>query len=196
MEDITERQLKYLKLEYLPIPRVNVKIPNSDEYSLEPTKKQPARYLMPKLHNKQLPAFRGITACCGTTTEGIAELVFVGIRPVLNALWREEYIRIGIITDGCWITSGGTEIVEVMRGMDRKAMTPGEESLPPQHLETFDFIAMYNNIPVTCLKRVMNELLELVYTYEKTKSGWKSLYVRYAYDKDDTTPVIKGVHLV
>ena len=39
MEDITERQLKYLKLEYLPIPRVNVKIPNSDEHSLEPTKK-------------------------------------------------------------------------------------------------------------------------------------------------------------
>ena len=39
IEDITERQLKYLKLEYLPIPRVNAKIPNSDEYSLELTKK-------------------------------------------------------------------------------------------------------------------------------------------------------------
>ena len=86
-------------------------------------------------------------------------------------------IRIVIITDECWITSGGTEIVEVMRGMDRKAMTPGEGSLP-HHLETFDFVDMYNNIPVTCLKRVMNELLELVYTYEETKSGWKSLYVR------------------
>ena len=52
--------------------------------------------------------------------------------------------------------------------MDRKAMTPGEESLPPQHLETFDFIAMYNNIPVTCLKRIMNELLEVV-VYTRTK---------------------------
>ena len=63
MKDITERQQKkYLKLEYLPIPRVNVKIPNSNELSLESTKKQPVRYLMPKLH-KQLPAFRGITAC-------------------------------------------------------------------------------------------------------------------------------------
>ena len=74
-------------------------------------------------------------------------------------------------------------------------MTPGEESLP-HYLETFDFVAMYNNIPVTCLKRVMNELLELVYTYEDTKkSGWKSLYVRYAYSKDDTSPVvIKHVH--
>ena len=136
------------------------------------------------------------TACCGTTTEGIAKVVnavLVGIRRVLNALWREECIRIGIVTDECWITSGGTEIVEVMRGMDRKAMTPGEESLP-HHLETFDFVAMYNNIPVTCLKRVMNELLELVYTYEETKSGWKSLYVRYAYNKDDTTPVINYVH--
>ena len=51
--------------------------------------------------------------------------------------------------------------------MDRKAMTPGEESLP-HHLETFDFVAMCNNIPVTCLKRVVNELLELVYTYDET----------------------------
>ena len=32
MEDISERQLKYLKLEYLPIPRVNVKNTNSNEY--------------------------------------------------------------------------------------------------------------------------------------------------------------------
>ena len=48
-----------------------------------------------------------------------------------------------------------------------KAMPPGEESLP-HHLETFEFVAMYNTIPVTCLKRVMNELLELVYTYDET----------------------------
>ena len=109
-------------------------------------------------------------------------------------MWREECIRIGIITDECWITSGGTEIVEDMRGMDRKAMTPGEESFP-HHMETFDFVAVYNKIPVTCLKRViMNELLELVYTYEETKSGWKSLYVRYAHNTDDTTPVIEDVH--
>ena len=152
MEDINERHLKYLKLEYLPIQRVNVKIPNSDNHSLEKTKKQPVRYLMPKLH-KQLPAFRGITACCGTTAEGIAKVVnavLVGITPVLSALWREECIRIGIIADECWITSGGSEIVEAMRGMDRKAMTPGEESLP-HHLETFDFVAMCNNILVTYL---------------------------------------------
>ena len=153
---------------------------------------------MPK-RRKQLPAFLGITACCETTTEGIAKvvnavLVQVEIRPVLNALWREGCIRIGIITDERWITSGGTEIVEVMRGMDRKAMTPGEESLP-YHLEAFDFVAMYSNIAVTCRKRVMNELLELVYKYEETKSGRKSLYVRYAYSKDDTSPVvIKHVH--
>ena len=108
----------------------------------------------------------------------------------LNALWHEECIRIDTTTDECWMTSGCTEIVEVMRGVDRKAMTPGEKSLP-HHLETFDLVAMYNDIPVTCLKRVMNELLELLYTYEETKSGWKSLYVRYASNKDDTTPVIK-----
>ena len=48
VEDITEHQLAYLRLEYLPIPKVNVNFPNSKEYSLEPTKKQPARYLKPQ----------------------------------------------------------------------------------------------------------------------------------------------------
>lgn len=40
----------------------------------------------------------------------------------------------------------------------------------------------------------MKELLELVYKYEETKFGWKSLYIRYAYTKDDTEPVVKDVH--
>ena len=51
MEDITERQLKYLKLEYLPIPRVNVKNENSDEYSLEPTKNNRYGILCPNYTN-------------------------------------------------------------------------------------------------------------------------------------------------
>ena len=65
-------------------------------------------------------------------------------------------------TDECWITSGGTEIVEVMRGMDRKAMIPGEEPLP-HHLETFDWVAMYFEVPQqypchvskTCYERII-----------------------------------------
>lgn len=119
---------------------------------------------MPKLH-KALPAFRGITACCGTTTEGIVAKVvndiLVGIRPVLNALWREECIRIGIsIAKECWITSGGIDIVDILNEMDNKAKTLGVETLP-HRFETFDFVAMYNNIHVACLKRVVKELLEL-----------------------------------
>ena len=85
--------------------------------------------------------------------------VLVGIRPVLNALWREECVRIGIITEECWIISGGTEIIEVVRGMDSKAMTPGEESLP-HHLETIDFVAIdvqqYPcHLSKTCYERVI-----------------------------------------
>ena len=67
-----------------------------------------------------------------------------------------------------WITSGGSDIVELMRDMDKKAasVTPFEDKLPHQ-LETFDFVAMYPNIPVSCLKSVMKELLEPVFTYEQ-----------------------------
>ena len=77
---------------------------------------------MPKVH-KAIPAFRGITACCDTTTEGVAKIVnavLVGIRPVLDALWREECIRIGLVANECWIASGGAEIVDVMKDLDHK----------------------------------------------------------------------------
>ena len=75
----------------------------------------------------------------------------------------------------CWITSGGSDIVELMRDMDKKSASVapiGENKLPHQ-LETFDFVAMYPNIPVSCMKRVMKELLELVFTYEQVIYGYK-----------------------
>ena len=134
---------------------------------------------MPKLQ-KAKPAFRGITSCCGTITEGIAKIVnaiLVGIRPVLHAIWRKECLRIGVVAKECWITSGGSDIVELMRDMDKKAasVTPIGENKLPHQLETFDFVATYPNIPVSCLTRVMKELLELVFTYEQVTYGYKSI---------------------
>ena len=115
-EKITTRQITYLLKKHLPIPIVMVKIqdpqnPDKHKYVKEYSKRLPVRYLMPKLH-KAIPAFRGITACGGTTTEGVAKIVnavLVGIRPVLDALWREECIRIGLVANKCWITSGEAE---------------------------------------------------------------------------------------
>ena len=70
-----------------------------------------------------------------------------------------QCIRIDVVTDECCITSGGTEIVEVMRGTDRNAMAPGEESLP-HRLETFDFVAMFEVQQYPChLSKTCNELI-------------------------------------
>ena len=120
----------------------------------------------------------------------------VGIRPVLHAIWREECLRIGIVAKECWITSGGNGIVELMRDMDKKAasVTPIGENKLPHQLKTFDFVAMYPNIPVLCLKRVMKELLELLFTYEQVTYGYKSIYVKFGYKNDEVTPKVNGVH--
>lgn len=61
-----------------------------------------------------------------------------------------------------------------MRDVDKKAdlMTPPSEKIMPRHLETFDLVQMYPNIPVTCLKRVTKEVLELVSTYEQVTYGY------------------------
>ena len=153
IEKIPTRQITYLLKEHLPIPMDMVKIidphnPHKHNYVKRYSTQIPVGYLMPKLH-KAIPALRGITACCGTITKRVAEIVnavLVGIRPVLDALWREECIRIGLIANKCWITSGGAEIVDVMKYLDHKGAMATNGL--PHHLETFGFVAMYTNIPV------------------------------------------------
>ena len=183
IDKITTKQITYLLKEHLPIPMVMVKIqdpqnPHKHKYVKRYSTQIPVRYLMPKLH-KAIPAFRGITACCGTTTEGVAEIVnavLVGIRPVLDALWREKCIRIGLVANKCSITSGGAEIVDDTKDLDHKAAMA--KTGLPHHLQTFDFVAMYTDFPVKCLKRIMDKLLDLVFTHQEAKDGCKLMYIK------------------
>ena len=193
MDNIIERQQEYLYTECLPIPNVCVALDGSEKI-LEKSSKLPVRYLMPKLH-KAKPAFRGIASCYGTITEGIAKIVnamLVGVRPVLHAIWSKEGLRTGIVAKECWIISGGSDIIELMRDLDKKAasVTPIGENKVPHQLETFGFVAMYSNIPVSCLKRVMKELLELVFTYEQVTCGYISIHVKFGYKNDAVTPKV------
>ena len=88
------------------------------------------------------------------------------------------------------ITSGGNDIVELMRDMDKKAapVTPIDRNILPHMSEAFDFVAMYPNISVLCLKRVMEGLLELVFTYEQVIYGYESIYVKFGHRNDEVTP--------
>ena len=161
IEKITTRQITYLLKEHLPVLMViMIKIqdpqnPHKHKYVKRYSTQIPVRYLMPKLH-KAIPAFRSITACCGTTTEGVAKTVnaaLVGIRPVLDALWRARmYLyRFGFkqVLDYVW---WGWDSRCYERLGHKAAMA---KNGLPHHLETFDFVAMYTNIPVKCLKRIM-----------------------------------------
>ena len=65
----------------------------------------------------------------------------------------------------------------MMQRMNSKANVSGHKL--SHQLKTFDFVANYANFPIKWLKRVMSELLELVYTYQEKHVGSKSMYVRY-----------------
>ena len=108
-------------------------------------------------------------------------------------MWRGECIRIGLVANNCWITSGGAEIVDVMKDLDHKAAMMAKNGLP-HHLETFVFVAMYTNIPVKCLKRIVGELLDLVFTYQEAKDGSKSMYIKYGFKKNEKEPKINKIH--
>lgn len=149
--------------------------------------------MMPKLH-KELPGFRGITACNDTTTEGVETItnaILVGFRPVLHALWRIECLRAGITAKECWITSGGRDIVDALRDLDKRAQGE-QQAQQAHHIETFDFVAMYANIPVTSLLDNMEELLTLVFQHQ-AKEGFKSMYVRCGYKERGQKPVVRLV---
>ena len=96
-------------------------------------------------------------------------------------------------TSKCWITSGGAEIVNGMKDLDHKATIDGKTGLP-HCLETFHFVAMYANIPVKCLKRIMGELLDLVFSYQEAKDGLKSMYTKYGFKNNEKEPQINKIN--
>ena len=88
--------------------------------------------------------------------DGIARIVnacLVALRQVLHALWREKCLEIGIFADECWITSSGTKTFDILRAVDIDARSyPGP--LCPHRFETYDFVAMYPNLPDATLQDV------------------------------------------
>ena len=93
--------------------------------------------------------------------DGIARIVnacLAALRPVLHALRRGFCVEISIFSDERWITSSGSEITDTLRTSDAKTRSfPG-----PTHyhrFKTYDFEAMYPNLPDSELQEVMLELV-------------------------------------
>ena len=156
------------------------------------TRTQPTRYLLAKLH-KDPVAFRSITTCFATTTEGAGKLVhacLAGMLPTLHTLWREAGIVVGVTSAGCWITTGGEEILTVVQDADRAAHA--SQDFRPHVFETYDFVAMYTNIPLVVLLADMKELLDLVFDYQLSHYGHRSISVGYFYENDTMPRVFHG----
>ena len=148
---ITKRQADFLRQEHLPIPLARKQSDEDPPKSiLVPTDRLPVRYITAKLHNKNPVATGGMTACCGSPMDGIAKIVnacLAALRPVLHhALWRDTYVEIYIFSDECWITSSGSDIINIVRTSDSLASSfPGPKYY--HRFETYDFEAMYPNLP-------------------------------------------------
>ena len=123
--------------------------------------------------------------------DGIARIVnacLAALRPVLHALWREKCVEIGIFSDAFWITSSGAEIIDILRTSDAEA-----RSLPgPTHyhhrFETYDFVAMYPNLPDAALQEVMLKLLKSTAT-QQSQYGLRPIELRWGFANYHTSPV-------
>ncbi len=179
---IMVNQARFLKEEHLPRPRVSARV--GKQVLKFPTIKLPTRYLMPKLHKKEIK-FRGITTCCATITEGVARMVHAclrGMLPTLHSLWRQVGSKIGIISEECWITNGGIEIIDICREADRVRQARGDDR--PHRFETYDFVGMYGNIPLQDLLVQIQGLLDLVFQYQATENGYFSIALEYGFKYD------------
>ena len=86
--------------------------------------------------------------------DGIARIVnacLMALRPVLHASWREKCSEIGILADECWITSSAVDFHAKSQ----------PRPLCPHRFETYDFEAMYPNLPDAALQEVMRKLLRV-----------------------------------
>ena len=116
--------------------------------------------------------------------DGIARIVNVclmALRPVLHASWREKCSEIGIFADECWITSSGAEIIDILllRAVDFDAKSQ-PRPLCPHRFETYDFEAMYPNLPDAALQEVMRKLLEYTFKHQ-SQHGLFSIEIRWGF---------------
>ena len=178
----------------MPIPLVRKQ---SDEDPpatiLVPTDRLPVRYITAKLHKNPV-ATRGITACCGSPIDGTAKIVnacLAALRPVLHALWRDKCEEIGIFSDECWIISSGSEIIDIVRTSDAVASSyPGTKYY--HRFETYDFKAMYPNLPDGELQEIMLRLLYNRVTFKcQSQHSLRSIELRWSYANDHTCPVAR-----
>ena len=189
---IIKRQADFLRQEHLPIPLVRKQ---SDEDPpatiLVPTDRLPVRYITAKLHKNPV-ATRGITACCGSPMDGVAKIVnacLAALSPVMHALWRDKCVEIGIFSDECWITSSGSEIIDIVRNSDAAANSLlGTKYY--HRFETYDFEAMYPNLPDANLQETMFKLLESTFK-DQSQHGLRSIELRWSYANDHTCPVAR-----
>ena len=159
---------------------------------LVPTDRLPVRYITAKLHKNPV-ATRGITACFGSSVDGIARIVnacLAVLRPVLlHALWRGKCVEIGVFFYECWITSSGSEVIDIVRNSDAMASSfPG-----PKHyhrFETYGFEAMYPNLPDTKLQGVMLKSLESTFKHQ-SQHGLRSIELRWGFANDHTNSVAR-----
>ena len=116
--------------------------------------------------------------------DGIARIVnacLMALRPVLHASWCEKCSEIGILADECWITSSGAEIIDILRAVDFDAKSQ-PRSLCPHRFETYDFEAMYPNLPDAALQEVMRKLLKYTFKYQ-SQHGLFSIEIRWGFEK-------------
>ena len=184
---IIDRQIDFLKNEHLPAPKEIVRI-GRKKYFMK-TRLQPTRYLMPKLHKKVIK-FRSITSCSATTNEGISRMVhasLAGMLPTLHSLWREAGSKIGIFSDGCWICKDGDELFDIARNADRASQSARDRR--PHTFETYDFVGMYTNIPLSVLLVKTREILDLVFDFQESRHGYKSIFIEYSFK--DNSPLVR-----
>ena len=124
--------------------------------------------------------------------DGIAKIVnacLAALRPVLHALWRNKCVEIGIFSDECWITSSGSEIIDIVRTSDAVASSfPGPKYY--HRFEAYDFEDMYPNLPDAELQDIMLKLLDSTFKYQ-SQHGLHSIELRWSYDNDHKCPVAR-----
>ena len=89
--------------------------------------------------------------------------------PVSEDIWRQLFLKVGIVTQGSWIIQNSKQVRQRMTTMEKQGLVPEHEGQ-----QTYDFSTMYPSMKLEEVNRKMAQYIHLVFEYQKQSAKGSS----------------------
>jgi len=85
---------------------------------------------------------------------------------VSEDIWRDLFMKVGIITHSSWIINSSKQVRQRMERMQAAGLRPDESGQ-----QTYDFATMYTSMQLKAIEKKMQQYVDLVFEYQRQGGG-------------------------